>query len=118
MTNPAASLVSPVAPRSGDTGCGAPGVSAIIGVADVTEPRRERRLRLRILQMNKKARTQVAIRAKKPKTEMTAIAQWGKDGSSLPFCTLPVGLPVGEEDRLEVDRPVDEGDKVEDIESG
>ena len=118
MTNPAASpAASPAAPSRGDTGCGAPGVSVIIGVADVTEPRRERRLRLRVLQINKKARTHVAKRAKKPKTEMTAIAQWGKDESSLPFCTLPVGLPVGEEDKLEVESPVeDEGDELEDVE--
>lgn len=60
----------------------------------------------------------MAKRAKKPKTEMTAIAQWGKDESSLPFCTLPVGLPVGEEDKLEVKSPVVEGeeDELEDVE--
>lgn len=50
----------------------------------------------------------MAKRAKKPKTEMTAIAQWGKDEVASPFCTLPVGLPVDEEDTL-VDR-----DEVED----
>lgn len=60
----------------------------------------------------------MAKRAKKPNTEMTAIAQWGKDGSSLPFCTLPVGLPVDEDDKVELESPVDEGDEVEDIESG
>ena len=37
-------------------------------------------------------------RAKKPKTEMTTIAQWGKDEPSLLFCTLPVGLNVDEFD--------------------
>lgn len=56
--------------------------------------------------------------AKKPKTEITAIAQWGKDELSLLFCTLPVGLNVDEE---ESDSPVDpdvedERDEVEDIE--
>lgn len=44
---------------------------------------------------------------------MTAIAQWGKDELSLPFCTLPVGLPVGEEDKLEVESPVVEGEEDE-----
>jgi len=45
-----------------------------MAVADDTESRWVGCLRLRILQ-NKKARTQVAKRAKKPKTEITAIAQ-------------------------------------------
>ena len=68
--------------------------------------------------MNKKARTQVTKRAKKPKTEMTAIAQWGKDELSLPFCTLPLGLPVGEELELGSPAAVDEvEDMVERIES-
>lgn len=64
----------------------------------------------------------MAKRAKKPKTEITAIAQWGKDELLSPFCTLPVGLPV--EDESGFDSPVvgsDEGevdDLVESIESG
>lgn len=75
-------------------------------------------LRLRILQ-NKKRSTHVAKRAKNPKTEMTTIAQWGKDEVSLPLCTLPVGLVV---DELEFDKPVEpaaegdgDGDDVEDM---
>ena len=59
-------------------------------------------------------------RAKKPKTEITAIAQWGKDEIWLLFCTVPVGLDV--EDKPEFDSPVgkDEEDEniVESIESG
>ena len=66
-------------------------------------------LRLRILQ-NKKTRTQVTRRAKKPKTVITAIAQWGKDELSPLFCTLPVGLSVDEFDDAEGGR-----DEVEDM---
>lgn len=59
-------------------------------------------------------------RAKKPKTVITAMAQWGKDEISLLFWTLPVGLDV--EDELEFDRPVGKDDEdenmVESIESG
>lgn len=62
----------------------------------------------------------MAKRAKKPKTEITAIAQWGNDEVSFMFCTLPVGLDV--EDRLEFDSPVGSVDEdenmVESIESG
>jgi hypothetical protein len=91
----------------------------MIGVADVTESRWVMNLRLRILQ-NKKRRTQVTTRAKRPKTEITAIAQWGKDEVWLLFCTVPVGLDV--EDKLESDRAVGKDDEaeniVESIESG
>lgn len=62
----------------------------------------------------------MAKRAKKPKTVITAIAQWGKDEMSALFCTLPVGLDV--EDELEFDDPVGKDDEdesiVESIESG
>ena len=71
-------------------------------------------LRLRVLQ-NKKTRTQVAKRAKKPKTVITAIAQWGKDELSVLPCTLPVGCIDCVEDESEPSRPVDEGDGVEDM---
>ena len=58
-------------------------------------------------------------RARKPKTEITAIAQSGKDVMLSLFCTLPVGLDV---DKLEFDKPVGEDEEdesiVESIESG
>lgn len=50
----------------------------------------------------------MAKRAKKPKTEITAMAQWGKDELSLPFCTLVVGLIVCEELERSVDEEVGE----------
>lgn len=49
-------------------------------------------------------------RAKNPKTEITAIAQWGKDEPSLLSCTLPVGLNVDEEFDGPSD-PVAEGER-------
>ena len=54
-------------------------------------------------------------RAKKPKTEMTTIAQWGKDESSLLFWTLPVGLNDEELESVAVDESEVE-DMVESIE--
>ena len=53
-------------------------------------------------------------RAKKPKTEITAIAQCGKDELPPLFCTLPVGLVVGDVDSV-VERDIDE-DMVESTE--
>lgn len=50
-------------------------------------------------------------RAKKPKTEITAIAQSGKFEVSLLFCTLPVGLVVEEE--LEFDGTAEDADELE-----
>lgn len=56
-----------------------------------------------------KARTQVTKRAKKPKTEITMMAQWGNDVDELSplLCTLPVGLNV----ESEFDNPVAEGER-------
>jgi hypothetical protein len=108
----ASTVVDTLGPSRGDDNWPAPGFSAIIGVADVTESRWLLFLRLRILQ-HKKRRTQVTKRAKKPKTEITAIAQSGKDEMLSLFCTLPVGLDV--EDKLEFDNPVGEDEEDEDI---
>lgn len=41
-------------------------------------------------------------RAKKPKAEITPMAQWGKEEPLLPFCTPVVGLVVGVEDEPEL----------------
>jgi hypothetical protein len=119
MASPAASPVAnPLVPSKGEASRGAPAFSVIIGVAEFTESRWVGYLRLRILQMNRKARTQVAKRAKKPKTEMTAIAQWGKDEVAPLVCMLLVGFAVDVDDKSELGSPVAEDDReeVEDIE--
>ena len=51
-------------------------------------------------------------RARKPKAEITPMAQWGKEEPLLPFCTLVVGLVDGVEDRPEL---VGEEDEVADM---
>lgn len=113
-TGPVASaVVEPLGPSRGEESWPAAGLSVIIGVAEVTESRWVLNFRLRILQ-NKKRRTQVTKRAKKPKTEITAIAQWGKDEMSWEFCTLPVGFKV----EVELVGKDDDEDMVESIELG
>jgi len=63
----------------------------------------------------------VTKRAKNPKTEMTTIAQWGKDEPSLVSCTLPVGLDVVDEfddpgESVAVGRREEDADMAETIE--
>lgn len=53
-------------------------------------------------------------RAKKPKAEITPMAQWGKEETLLPFCTLVVGLAVGVEDKPELVEECEE-DEVADM---
>ena len=119
MTGLVASAADTFGPSKGEDNWAAPGLSVIIGVADVTESRWVGYLRFRHLK-KKKRRTQVTKRTKKPKTEITAIAQWGKEEMAVLFWTLPVGLDV--EDKLEFDKPVGKDDEdesmVESIESG
>lgn len=56
--------------------------------------------------------------AKNPKTEITAIAQWGNDEAAAAFCTLLVGLNVEDELEFEVGEDDEAEDMVESIESG
>lgn len=75
-------------PINGD--CGAAPAPVIMGEADPIEPRREvRALSLRLARrMIRNPRTPIARIAKKPRTTMTAIAQWGKGEGELD-CKLP-----------------------------
>lgn len=73
-----------------------------MGVEEPMELRVEtdrRRLRRRMM----KARTQRAAIARKPRTTITAIAQWGKESLPLAITLPPEAVDVGDEDERVAD---------------
>jgi hypothetical protein len=81
-----------------------------MGEAEPIEPRREvRALSLRLARRTRRnPRTPIARIAKKPRTTMTAIAQWGKSECEL-GCKLP-GVELARDLELEADRAAAEAE--------